>query len=84
LIICAATRALRGMRCAEYAEQLAQMQRQADERAAALSQALDLARESAEIYRVELGLREGKPGPAPAAKRPLRKRPPRKQQGQQR
>lgn len=39
---------------AAHTEQIAQIQRNADERAAALNQALDLARESAETYRAQL------------------------------
>ena len=39
---------------AQYAEQLAQMQRHADERTAALNQALELARDTAEAYRAQL------------------------------
>jgi hypothetical protein len=39
---------------AAHTEQLAQIQRNADERAAALNQALDLARDSAETYRAQL------------------------------
>ena len=37
-----------------HAEQLAQLQRSADERATALSQALSLARETAETFRAQL------------------------------
>ena len=46
---------------AQYAEQLAQMQRHADERAAALNQALELARDIAQACRAQLGAQTSEP-----------------------
>jgi hypothetical protein len=61
---------------AQYAEQLAQLQRHADQRAAALNQALELARDTAQAYRAQLGgqlLRARLPTPTRPA-RPKRQR----------
>ena len=46
---------------AQYAEQLAQLQRHADERTAALNQALELVRDTAQAYRAQLGAQRSEP-----------------------
>jgi hypothetical protein len=56
---------------AQYAEQLAHMQRHADERAAALNQALELARDTAHAYRAQLGAQPSEPD-SPTPTRPAR------------
>jgi chromosome segregation ATPase len=58
---------------AQYAEQLAQMQRHADERAGALNQALELARDTAQAYRAQLGAQPSEPD-SPTPTRPVRPR----------
>jgi hypothetical protein len=60
---------------AAHTEQLGQIQRNADERAAALNQALDLARESAETYRAQLAEARTAPGPPDQQRKTARKRP---------
>ena len=51
---------------AEYAEQLSAAQRQADERVAAVTQALEMAREAARIYRMQpADVGPDDPGPSP-------------------
>jgi signal transduction histidine kinase len=56
---------------AQYAEQLAQIQRHADERAAALNQALELARDTAQAYHAQLGGQPSAPD-SPTPTRPAR------------
>lgn len=58
---------------AAHTEQIARIQRNADERAAALNQALDLARESAETYRAQLAAQP--PMPSRSQRRTANDRP---------
>ena len=59
---------------AAHTEQLAQIQRNTDERAAALNQALDLARESAETFRAQPAEARTAPGPSSEQRKTTRKR----------